>query len=189
MAVVIGQRGKAADLVEAYFDRMPQAVTRALNRAGVSVRTLMASRVAADIRIRVGTVRDEIRISRATPTRPVVQIAVTGARIPLIEFKARGPEPSRGRGTGVRATLPAPGRGQYPHAFIATMRSGHRGVFERYDSAGKTGRRGPRGGRIYELKGPSLPRVFERHAAEGLARGEEAFLKNLEHEIAFQLGR
>lgn len=191
MATVTISRGagQTADLFDAYFDRFPAAIARALNRAGTSTRALLASRVGADMGLRVGTVRDEIKIMRATPNRPMVRLEIRGRRLPLIEFKARGPVPSRGRGRGVTAKLPG-GAGRYPHAFIATMRSGHTGVFQRKPGAQ---RHGPPPHKsqlpIYELRGPSLPHVFAKFADEGLARGQEALLTNLQSELQFAMSR
>jgi hypothetical protein len=188
--MTLGQANRQIErLITRYQARFPKAIARALNRAGTSTRALMASKTASDMGLKVGTVRDEIKIERATENKPIVRLRVSGKRIPLIEFRARGPEPSRGRGRGVTARLPAPGAGRYPHAFIATTRSGHRGVFERYDAAGRAGQRGPRGGRVYQLHGPSIPKVFNKYTPEGLARGEESLKKNLVHELRFAVSQ
>jgi hypothetical protein len=95
--------------------------------------------------------------------------------LPLVLFRAKGPEPSRGKGGGVTAQLQK-GAGTYPHAFLATMPSGHRGVFER-----KSRSRLP----IRELKGPSAWFVGTKYAkaAEGLAR--EQFPDDLKAAGAF----
>jgi hypothetical protein len=67
-------------------------------------------------------------------------------------------------------------RGRIPSAFIATMASGHTGVFAR-----KTKKRLP----IQELFGPSLGRVFAKYRPQGVARVLETFQKNFDHELAF----
>ncbi len=103
-----------------------------------------------------------------------VRLEVTGRRLPLIDFKAKGPEPSRGRGRGVTYKLPG-GRGRAPTAFIANLR-GRRGVFRRRTTA-----RGP----LEELHGPSLVHVFEKFLPLGAERGREALVRNLRSEIAF----
>lgn len=159
--------------------QFPGAIVRALNRAGGSTRAFMAAAVARDTGLKVSATRMQLALVRATAQRPAVRVEVGGRRIPLIAFQARGPVPSRGRGRGVSAKLVG-GRGRYPHAFIATMRSGHRGVFQRRGRA-----RLP----IHELHGPSLPHVFAKHAAAGLSHGRESLLKNLQHEIRFALSR
>lgn len=152
-------------------DRAPIAIARALNRANGSMRTLMARSVSQDLKLKVGTVRDELVMTPATQQRQVAMLSVAGKRIPVYDFNAKGPMPSRGKGRGVTARTPA---GRYPRAFIARMPSGHMGVFER---VGKT--RLP----IRELFGASLPHVFHKYADVVLARGNEALQKNLQSEI------
>jgi hypothetical protein len=156
--------------------KAPQAITRALNRAITSARVVMVREVARDLGIKQATVRDRMSVEQAKPGTERARLSASLKRIPLIEFNARGPEPSRGKGRGVAYRLG--GAKRLPHAFIATMRSGHRGVFERVGT-----RRLP----IHELKGPSIGHVFARHVDEGLARGQEALVKNLESEFRFVL--
>ena len=171
--------------IEQYGHRAARAVARAVNRSVASGRTLMSRHISRDMGTPVGTVRDRIGVREASPTRLVAQLTASAKRIPLIDFKARGPEPSRGRGRGVTARLPG-GAGRYPHAFIATMRSTHRGVFQRVP--GKRFMRG-RGRRqaIYELFGPSIAKVFSKHGAVARARVLEQLDKNLQSELKFAL--
>jgi hypothetical protein len=151
------------------------AVARALNRAIASANTVMVRAVAEDMGLKQADVRKQIIVRRAVAdavlTRMLASLEARGARLPLIAFKARA-----GRG-GVRARLPG-GAGHYPRAFIATMPSGHVGVFQR-----KAAPRLP----IVELHGPSIPKVFERHTPAGVARGQEQLVKNLVHELRFAI--
>lgn len=167
--------------LKALRTRAPYAVARAINKSAMSARTEAAREISADIGLRVGLVRGEISVDRATPERAIATIGVRGRRIPLIEFGARGKEPSRGRGRGVTYRMRGV-RMRLPHAFIAQMRSGHRGVFKRTRT-----KRLP----IVELHGPSLARVFAKDAIVKAvrARYEEAMTKNLPHEIEFELRR
>ena len=158
---------------------IPLVMSRALNRAAVSGRTAMAQVISRDTGIASKNIRSEIRINNASRSRPVVEIEIRGRRIPLIAFQAKGPEPSRGRGRGVSYRLPT-GRGRIPNAFIATMPSGHRGVYKR-----KTTRRLP----ILELFGPSLPNVFEKHISTFQRAASESLIKNLRSEINFARSR
>lgn len=192
MAITLGAAAgnrQVSRIIERFQDRYPKAVARALNRAGTSARALMGTLVAKDVGIKTGAARDQIKIDRATDTRHVVRLSITGKRIPLIEFRAKGPEPSRGRGRGVTAKLPG-GAGRYPHAFIATVGTGrHRGVFVRVGAStrvgtGAWGKNLP----IKELRGPSLPKVFEKFTPEGLARGQASLVTNLRSELRFALG-
>ena len=158
-----------------FGSKAPIAISRALNRANGSMRTIMTRNVASDTKLKVGTVRERVLITNATPNRLTVQMTVTGKRIPVIEFNAKGPFPSRGKGRGVTARTPA---GRYPRAFIARMPSGHMGVFERVNTA-----RLP----VRELFGPSLPHVFNKYADVTLARGNEQLEKNMQSEMRFLL--
>ena len=153
----------------------PIVMARALNRAVVSGTAAMTKAIADDTGLASRYVKREIKVDRAQRTHPVAAIEIVGRRIPLIAFQARGPEPSRGRGRGVSYRLPT-GRGRVGNAFIATMPSGHRGVFKR-----KAKKRLA----IVELKGPSLPHVFEKKFPVFRVAAEASLLKNLASEISF----
>lgn len=158
--------------------RFPTVMARVLKRTGTSARAVMVQAIAQDTGLPSTRVRKEIAINLVGQVG--VQLQVAGYRIPLIDFQARGPEPSRGRGSGVSYKLGSGGRNRAPHAFIATMRSGHRGVFVR---AGR-----PRLG-IRELRGPSMAHVFEKFLPLGAQRAEEALLTNLRSEIKYALSK
>jgi len=162
--------------VERLKAKMPQAIARALKRTGVSARLAMSTAIVEDTGLPAKRVKDEIKIAQSAGA---VQLQIAGRRLPLVDFKAKGPEPSRGRGRGVSWKLRG-GRGRDPHAFIATMPSGHRGVFRRRGTSRLT---------ISELFGPSLVRVFEKYLPIGAERGQEALVTNLKHEMDFVLSR
>lgn len=157
----------------------PRRIVRALNRAGISTQTVMAREVSKDMGIKVGDAKKAMKITQAQEGSLQVAVKASGARIPLIAFGAKGPEPSRGRGRGVTARMQG-SRKRYAHAFIARMSSGHRGVFQRAST------RGPRLP-IRQLFGPSIPFVFGKFARLGLERGEASLIKNLQHEFRFLL--
>lgn len=184
MAAILRMQLNTKDLergIAKLQERAPFALARAVNRAAESARTAMVRAMATDMgmSLKASTIRDQIVMQPAHPRHLVASLVVTGRRIPLIDFKARGPEPSRGRGRGVTAGVRG-GRTLYPRAFIATMSSGHRGVFLRKGTA-----RLP----IAELHGPSLPHVFAKYFAVGQARGEEALITNVQHELRFALSQ
>jgi len=160
-------------------NRATPAIARALNRAAVSTRTVMVRLVSQDTGLKVGAVRDQTSITKATAKagRLAAQIIISGKPVPLIDFNARW-----NRRRGVTARLRG-GKGTYPHAFIATMPGGHRGVFQRVPGALRRGPAPQRAGLpIYELHGPTLASVFRKHIGVGLARGAEAIQTNLAHE-------
>ena len=156
--------------------KFPRVVRRAVKRAGTSARAVMVKEMGKDTGLPAKRIKGEVKTTPLGDTG--VRLEVAGRRLPLIDFKARGPEPSRGRGRGVSYRLPG-GRGRAPRAFIATLR-GRRGVFRRQTAA-----RGP----LEELHGPSLTRVFEKFMPLGAQRGREALVKNLRSEISFALSK
>lgn len=156
-------------------ERSPRAISRALNRSIASGRTFMAREIAKDMGLKVSTVRDRIRLVEARPGQESARLEASLKRIPLIDFGARGPEPSRGRGKGVTARTRAK---RYPNAFIATMHSGHRGVFRRVVT-----KRLP----IVELFERSIGYVFNKFKPAGMRRAVEQLQKNLQHEFRFAL--
>jgi len=173
--------------VDALKSKFPYALRRALKRAGTSGRAEMVKAIAADTGLPSRRIRDEIKINELGSSG--IQLEIAGRRLPLIDFRARGPEPSRGRGQGVSYKLPG-GRGRAEHAFIATMRSGHRGVFQRSPGARATKTaKGWSGLAIYQLHGPSLVRVFEKFLPLGAQRAMEALIANVKSEIKFALSR
>jgi hypothetical protein len=151
------------------------AAVRGINRTMANVKTAMVRPISAALKIKQAYVRERIRTVDATASRPVALMYASNTPIPIIEFNARGPEPSRGRGRGVTANTQ---QRRYPQAFIATMRSGHRGVFQR---------KGQKRLEIRELREASIAAVFLKHAAVGQARADEQLPKNLEAELKFAL--
>lgn len=174
--------------LQSMADQAPAILARSLNRAAISGQTAMVRAITADTGIAAKNVKREIVLDKASRSIPLARLTIAGKRIPLIAFSARGPEPSRGRGRGVSYQLPT-GRGRAPSAFIATMKSGHRGVFRRKPGRETSKRHGapPTSPQlpIMELRGPSIPHVFEKKLAVFEAAAQASLVKNLEHEISF----
>jgi len=165
--------------------RMPRAITRSLKRAAISGRQEVVKDISDDTGLPVAKTRAALQIR--TVSADQVNIEVSGKRIPLIEFAARGPEPSRGRGRGVSYRNPGGGRGRIADAFIATMPTGHRGVFQR--APGSIHKKGSKGKGWTELPirekfGPSLVLVFRKFVPQMQERAQEALVVNLRAEIA-----
>jgi hypothetical protein len=168
-----------ARAIQQLKERALPAIARALNRSAASAKTAMVRVIAEDLGLKVGDVRDHVIVRDAKPEQLRATFYASAKRIPLIDFRAKGPEPSRGKGRGVTAKL-AGGQGRYPRAFISTMKSGHRGVFQRTGKA-----RLP----VTELHGPSIRHTFVKHVQVGIARGEEQLVKNLRSELRFAMSR
>jgi len=167
--------------------RAPLIMARALNRAAVSGQTAMVKVIVDNTGLQSKYVKRAIVLDKANRTRPVVALTIKGARIPLIAFGARGPEPSRGRGRGVSYGMKG-GRSRIPNAFIATVGiGGHRGVFKRIGaSRSKSPGAWSKNLPIRELRGPSVPHVFEKKLDVFKAAAQESLVKNLASEIGFE---
>ncbi|WP_080436323.1 hypothetical protein [Burkholderia ubonensis] len=94
---------------------------------------------AAGYNLKAGTIRKTLSATRATPARLIAALTATGRPIPLINYGAR----QTTKGVTVRVKN---GSKTLRHAFIATMASGHIGVFERVGTGHK---RVTRNGRAY----------------------------------------
>lgn len=164
----------------ARLKRPGKVLARALNRSIDSGKTAAIREVAADMGLKSSDVRELVKVKKATAENLTATIYASARRVPLIKFGARGKEPSRGKGPGVRAKLKG-GAGTYPNAFIATVGNGHRGVFQRKAGAGRLPMR--------ELYGPSVYQAFQKHQAAAAARALEQLEKNVAHEIEFALTR
>lgn len=164
-------------------------LVRAINRSADSGRTIGARLVAADMGLKVGAAKEFIFVRKATDGKLEATITASAKRVPVLDFSARGPEPSRGRGSGVRARTRT---GRYPHAFIATVKTagpvsqgrthgGHRGVFQRKDGAPRL--------KIYELFDISIWTSFNKQRGEIEARVQGQLDKNVASEINYALSR
>lgn len=157
--------------------RAPYAIARALNRAGESGVTAGVRAVSQDTGIKQGDLKgtskrnQRIWSRRATPGDLVMTVYADVARIPLYDFQARQTK------RGATAKL-GPSRKLYPHRFIATMPSGHPGVWMR---EGK--RRLP----IIELHGPSVALVWKKKEPVVIERVREQLAKSMVHEIAYEM--
>ena len=155
----------------------PVAQMRSLNRAISTGRTHLSRIVSKDMGLKVGVVKKKMILAKAKKSLLRAAISASTKRIPLIDFGARGPEPSFGKGKGVSAKT-GPSRKRYPNAFIATVSSGHRGVFQR-SAKGRLP--------VRELRGPSIGHVFDKHQNEGKKITRAAFVKELEHQMRYAL--
>lgn len=164
------------------------AVARALNRTSTSERTALARALSKDMGINVGKARDAMKVEKASAANLVARVIARGKPLPLIDFKARGPYPSRGPGRGV-SYISKGQRKTIPNAFIAVMRragqddgehEGHRGVFVRLGR-----KRLP----IKQRYGASIAHAFGNLVPVGEARRNEVLLKNVQHEMEFELSR
>jgi hypothetical protein len=128
--------------------KLRRVLALGVNDTGRQTLGFAARKVAKAGGIKSGTARKQFWLQRATPATLEANVRASGRAIPLIEFQAR--QTARG------VTANAWGsRKVYPGTFIATMKTGYRGVFSR---VGKD--RFP----IDHKWGPSVPSLMAQDA-------------------------
>jgi hypothetical protein len=160
-------------------DNAPKAIARAINRSAASAKVPIARDTGADMALKVGRVKDRVFVRNATWQKLSATITADAQKVPLVEYSAKGPFPTRGKGAGVTANT-GRGRKVYPHTFLAQTASGHRGVFQRSGN-----KRLP----IQQTTGPSVAHVAAKMVAGAIDRYTEQLGKNIDHEIDFELQR
>ncbi len=152
-----------------------KAGARALNRTAAGARTVGVRAIAANLGLNQSAIREAMVIRQATASNLEAAVVATSRRIPLIEFNARQTRKGVTYRIGkVRKLLAG--------AFIATMRSGHEGIFKRRGSS-----RLP----IDERFGPSIPLVFVRKTIQDAMKQviEERLEREMQHQIDFYMRR
>lgn len=108
-----------------------RTMARSMNKAITMTRTMAAREISGRRNILVGRAKKELRLQRASASRPVAAIHASGYPIPLIDVK--GAKRQTKRGVVAKIEAGEPGH-LFEGAFIATMKSGHIGVFRREQS-------------------------------------------------------
>jgi hypothetical protein len=164
-----------------------RAMSGAINRTLTSGRTMIKREIMGELNVSQKATLRVIKIRRASPSKPGGSITVSREPIKLGEFHPK--KTKEGVQVQVRKSK---GAEVIKHAFIATMPSGHTGVFKRFPDA-KAKKvmtaKGPRwhGLRIKELYGPTVVGVLA--GKPGLAKKiqtdiEADFGKNLNSQVS-----
>jgi hypothetical protein len=156
-----------------------KAASRALNKTLTTVNAVAAREIKNDIggSIKIGDIKSLLRQIKSNPIQLIASLIASGKRLPLIKIDPGARQNSAGvKYKNSKGTVIIPG------AFIATMKSGHKGVFKR-----KGVSRLP----IKELAGASVPRVFlQSSVTQALTRtAAESWYKNFTHEIQYELAK
>lgn len=101
-----------------------KAIASALNRVSAMGKTKASSQIRSRYRIKKGDLDKRMGTTKASWKHQKASIYSHGVPIPVHLFKPRQTK------KGVRVTILGKSN-TIPHAFMATMRSGHRGVFAR----------------------------------------------------------
>jgi hypothetical protein len=158
---------------------IPIATARALNKTAQAVQSVAVKTIAVDISVTQLVVRKNLRIEKANRTRLTSCLVVIGSqRLPIIKIDPRAKQTAQGvsyRGEGGQRKF-------IPHAFVALMKSGHRGVFKRL---GKV--RLP----ICELEGVSVRNMFLKPLVQTVmeSQAKQRWGDYLLHELKFELSR
>lgn len=158
------------------------AIIRSLNRA-VDAGKTEAVRVTRDeLALKAASVREAIRIRKGSTSLLSAAIIIDPKPVPLIDYSARQTQ----KGVTVRVKKSG-GRGLVRGAFIATMRSGHTGVFSRTSKTGVVSKRLP----IRELFSTSVRQFFKRASAvkRVTTRAAEAFTSTALNQVKQALAR
>ena len=158
--ITVNVRTNAADVAMEMLagarDMQDKAMASALNKMAAQVKTAASREVrAAGYNLKAEIIKKGIKVRRASPGNLRASVVASGRPIPLIQYGAR----QTAKGVTVSVLK---GRKLIKGAFIATMPSGHRGVFVR--EAGGKHKKVNRGGKaswhelpIRELFGPAVP--------------------------------
>ncbi len=171
----------AVKLFELRNDVLEKAKVRALNKVAAQAKVAASKEIrAAGYNMKAATIKQKITIKRAVSGDAVVVIRCSGRPLPLIQFGAR--ETKSGVSVSVKH-----GRKLIKGAFIATMPTGHQGVYVRVGNQHKKVNGKWHGLPIKELFGPSIPAAFGNEVVQSaLVRlVREKFPSILEHEIKF----
>lgn len=171
---------EAVERVEKLLAGVPKgaerALSNALNRGLSKVKTGATKRVKEVYTVQTGALSaaTKIRVQNASTGNLVGQVSFSGVKIALYKFSVTPKVP--GTGSRVFATVKRGEGGTFEEAFIATMQSGHTGVFER---------EGPKRFPIEEKMGLSAAQmVGNEKVIEAVEKeAQETVNERIEHEI------
>lgn len=174
----------------AFAKEQQVAAVRALNKTAEQARTAASKEVrAAGYNIKASAIKKSFYIKKANKYSLEVSLTATGRPITLINYSARQ---TKG---GVKVKVKN-GTSVLPHAFIAVMPNGHKGVYSRIKGGGhkvvkRDGKLVRTGLPIKELYGPSIPQgLNNKVVTESLMRLiRDKFPKILEHELKFAISK
>lgn len=151
--------------------KIVKAQVRACNRTAVGTRTQVSKSVREKIRVKASDVKDSTKIIKATQWKPEARVDVTGWPLPLVKFAS-----PRKTKKGVTVGIEKGGKRTFrKSAFLATMKSGHEGVFRRLEKP-----RLP----IKEQHGPSIPEIISGNTWKKIENyTNDRLQRELDHEI------
>ncbi len=176
---------KAAKVIETLGNEGKKAVAKALNRANAGTKTDAARIVRTRYNLKAGAIKKTFKIDRRANAQSLTaSTRSTGSRTPLVAFGARPAMPGgRKPGGGVSVKV-RNARKRVPGSFVAKMKNGHVGVFQRSGDYGRNKDNDLE--RITELHTLAVPQAIEwEEKAQGKISdlGAARFEKRLDHEM------
>ena len=194
---------RAEELLAGFPDGASKAIKSAMLRSVAYLRTNSAREIRKVYAISTSALRTEKNIKTAYDYQPGIGLSAnvlfSGYKIPLYRYSGTTPkQPTQDKSNPVAALVHGQWRRTYPSvsaaahqmnatspqrfdsAFIAKMRSGHIGIFERTGGASADG-----GDAIKEIMGSSVPQMLgQKEVQESLVEDTmQKFDERLEHEI------
>lgn len=159
-----------------------KAVSAAINRAAEGARTDGSKKAREEYIIASGRIRETINISKASSANLSARVSATGRPRALSYFKVRPSRPLKKQTkTPLFAQVKRDGGGTIAGAFVAKLKSGHLGVFNRTNNVTSNGKV-----ELAQRYGPSVPQMLGSKTVtafveEGASRRIE---ERLDHEIS-----
>lgn len=161
--------------LQAYPKAAQQSLLRSINRTLPGSRERWQRDIREKVNLSAAAVKRRFHIKRANFNRKKGEIIVSRQAVGLIDYDAKQTQ----RGVTFRVIRGA-SRQRLEHAFIATMKSGHKGVFTR-----KGKERTP----IRERYSSAVVEVAQDYLDDVQAVSEERFLSEFFHNLDFYLGK
>ena len=114
--------------------KAPVVISRALNKTAVSARVRLANRAQQAYTVKTGGFKKDMDIKKANSGNLVAEIRSEGKPLKIVKFKYSGSKSSGAKADITRSGLKALIKGNIK-AFVATMNSGHNGIFQREGQA------------------------------------------------------
>lgn len=192
---------RAEKLLAGITGGMEKAVRAAMSRAVSHMRSENVKAVRERYAIKAANIRDEenVKVSYTYENGVQAHISFSGRRIPLYRFDGAAPlNPTQDTSKTIDALVGGEWRTTHPgvaaqghvlkdtaptkfdEAFVARMKNGHTGIFERTGGSTSSGK-----DELRELFGPSVPKMLEQeNVREKLTEDAmQIFNERLDHEV------
>ncbi|WP_319403150.1 phage tail protein [uncultured Anaeromusa sp.] len=173
-----GQLDKIQTMIKRFPRAIPRAAASAINRSAETARTEAVRGVRNEYVIQSKRIRETISIEKASSSNLSAFVRSKGRPRALTYFKVNPKNIPKRKQRRLKAQVKhSSGGGMIKGAFLARMKSGHLGVFNRL---GKD--RFP----IVQRYGPSVPQMLENENVQNHveARSAEMLEKRMEHELS-----